>query len=106
MYGLIGKITSKAGHRDALLDLILQGAKDMPGCLSYIVAKDTENQDAIWVTEVWTDEESHQASLQLPTVQQSIAQAMPLIERLEPSIVTQPVGGVGLPPTPSGHVSL
>jgi quinol monooxygenase YgiN len=97
MYGLIGKITSKAGHREALLAAILQGAENMPGCLSYIVARDTGNHDAIWVTEVWTDEESHRASLQLPSVRNAISQAMPLIERLESGIVTQPVGGVGLP---------
>jgi quinol monooxygenase YgiN len=97
MYGLIGKMISKPGQRDSLLALISQGAENMPGCLSYIVARDTENQDAIWITEVWIDEESHQASLQLPSVQNAIAQAMPLIESLEPGIVTQPIGGVGLP---------
>jgi quinol monooxygenase YgiN len=97
MYGLIGKITSKPGGRESLLALLLQGSQEMPGCLSYVVARDTENQDAIWVTEVWTDQASHQASLQLPSVQQTIAQAMPLIAGFEPGIVTQPVGGVGLP---------
>jgi quinol monooxygenase YgiN len=96
MYGLIGKMISKPGQRDSLAAFILQGAENMPGCLSYIVARDTENQDAIWITEVWTDEESHQASLQLPSVQSAIAQAMPLIESLESGIITQPVGGVGL----------
>jgi quinol monooxygenase YgiN len=75
----------------------------MPGCLSYIVAKDSENQDAIWITEVWMDQASHQASLQLPSVQQAIAQAMPLIATFESGIVTQPVGGVGLPSRSSGH---
>jgi quinol monooxygenase YgiN len=96
MYGLIGKMISKPGQRDSLLAFILQGAENMPGCLSYIVARDTGDQDAIWITEVWTDEESHQASLQLPSVQNAIAQAMPLIQSLEPGIVTQPIGGVGL----------
>jgi hypothetical protein len=29
MYGLIGKMTSKPGQRDALVALLLQGAADM-----------------------------------------------------------------------------
>ena len=97
MYGLIGKMTSKPGQRDALLALMLQAAADMPGCLSYIIARDTEDDDAVWITEVWEDEGSHHDSLQLPSVRDAIAKAMPLIAGFEPGVVTDPVGGVGLP---------
>jgi quinol monooxygenase YgiN len=97
MYGLIGKMTSLPGQRDALLGLLLQGAQDMPGCLSYIIAKDAGDENAVWVTEVWEDEASHQASLQLPSVREVIVKAMPLIAGFEPGVVTDPVGGVGLP---------
>ena len=62
MYGLIGKMRAAEGKRDALIDLMLQGTAEMPGCLSYIVARDPNDPDAIWITEVWTDEASHQAS--------------------------------------------
>jgi quinol monooxygenase YgiN len=96
MYGLIGKMTSKPGQRDALVALLLQGAADMPGCLSYIVARDTGDEDAVWITEVWADESSHHDSLQLPSVRDAIAEAMPLIAGFEPGIITDPVGGVGL----------
>jgi quinol monooxygenase YgiN len=97
MYGLIGRMTSKPGERDALLALMLQGAENMPGCLNYIIAKDTGNENAVWITEVWQDEEHHQESLQLPSVRDAIAKAMPLIAGMEPGVVTDPVGGVGLP---------
>jgi quinol monooxygenase YgiN len=97
MYGLIGKMTSKPGQRDALLPLLLQGAKDMPGCLSYIIAKDTGDEDAVWITGVWEDEACHHDSLQLPSVRDAIAKAMPLIAGFEPGVITDPVGGVGLP---------
>lgn len=40
MYGLIGRITATAGQRDALIDILLEGTSVMPGCLSYIVARD------------------------------------------------------------------
>jgi quinol monooxygenase YgiN len=97
MYGLIGKMTSQPGQRDALLGLLLQGTRDMPGCLSYIIARDTRDEDAVWITEVWEDEASHHDSLQLPSVRDAIAKAMPLIARFEPGVITNPVGGVGLP---------
>ena len=97
MYGLIGKMISQPGQRDALLRLLLQGSQDMPGCLSYIIAKDTSDQDALWITEVWEDEASHHDSLQLPRVRDAITKAMPLIAGFEPGTITEPVGGVGLP---------
>jgi quinol monooxygenase YgiN len=97
MYGLIGKMISKPGQRDALLALLLQGTENMPGCLSYVIAKDTEDDGAIWITEVWENEASHSDSLQIPSVRDAIAKATPLIAGFEPGIVTDPVGGVGLP---------
>jgi quinol monooxygenase YgiN len=99
MYGLIGKMRAAEGQRDALIDLMLQGTAEMPGCLSYIVARDPNDPDAIWITEVWTDAASHQASLAIPAVQATIQQAMPLIAGFEPGTVTEPVGGVGLSAT-------
>jgi quinol monooxygenase YgiN len=96
MYGLIGKMIIKPRQREALLALLLQGAADMPGCLSYVIARDTGDDDVVWITEVWEDEASHQASLQLPSVRDAIAKAMPLIAGFEPGVITDPVGGVGL----------
>jgi quinol monooxygenase YgiN len=51
----------------------------------------------VWITEVWQNEASHHDSLQLPSVRDAIAKAMPLIAGFEPAVVTDPVGGVGLP---------
>src|SRR5918993_2912599 len=48
MYGLIGKMTAAPGSRDALVAILLDGTQAMPGCLSYIVAHDPANADAIW----------------------------------------------------------
>lgn len=101
MYGLIGKMTATPGERDALIGLMLEGSAAMPGCLSYIVAKDAADADEIWVTEVWDSEASHTASLQIPSVRATIAQAMPLIAGFESGTITEPVGGVGLSATNS-----
>ena len=95
MYGLIGKMTATPGQRDALTAILLEGLGRMPDCLSYIVAHDPANEDAIWVTEVWADEAAHRASLQVPEVRAAIRKAMLLIATFADAQVTTPVGGVG-----------
>jgi len=96
MYGLIGKMTAAEGKRDELIK-ILTANSSMPGCLSYIVAKDPADANAIWITEVWDSKESHAASLKLPAVQAAIAKGRPMITGFSDSHETQPVGGIGLP---------
>nr|WP_275830891.1 putative quinol monooxygenase [Roseisolibacter sp. H3M3-2] len=96
MYGLIGKMTAKPGERDALIAILLEGVSGMPGCLSYVVATDPADADAIWITEVWVDQASHQASLAMPSVRAAIAKGRPLIAAFAPGTVTAPVGGHGL----------
>lgn len=97
MYGLIGKMTAVPGKRDALIAILLDGVREMPGCLSYVVAKDVAAEDAIWITEVWDSETSHKASLTLPSVRAAIAAGRPLIAGFESQVATVPVGGQGLP---------
>jgi quinol monooxygenase YgiN len=80
MYGLIGKMVATAGQRDELISILLEGTGQMPGCLSYVIAKDPGEADAIWVTEVWDSEASHRASLALPSVKQAISRGKPLID--------------------------
>ncbi len=96
MYGLIGKMTATSGQREALTAALLEGIRDMPGCLSYIVAKDTRDENSLWITEVWDSQESHGASLKLPAVQAAIAKGRPLIASFGDFVTTEPVGGIGL----------
>lgn len=54
MYGLIGRINAVPGQREALAAILIDGVgAGMPGCLSYVVARDPAEADALWVTEVW-----------------------------------------------------
>jgi quinol monooxygenase YgiN len=96
MYGLIGKLRTHPGQRDVLIAILMGGTGRMPGCLSYIVAKDPADADGIWITEVWDSQESHKASLTLPTVKEAIAKGRPLISGFDQQIRTEPVGGLGL----------
>lgn len=96
MHGLIGRMRTVPGQRDALLAILLEGAGSMPGCISYVIAKDPADADAIWITEVWDSRASHDASLQLPAVQDAIRRGRPLIAGFDHGQETIPVGGVGL----------
>jgi quinol monooxygenase YgiN len=97
MYGLIGKVTTMPGQRGAFAVILLGGTGSMPGCLSYVVAEDPSEPDALWITEVWDSQASHQASLRLPSVQAAIAKGRPLIAGFSNRVETVPLGGHGLP---------
>jgi quinol monooxygenase YgiN len=96
MYGLIGKFEAQPGKRDELIAILLDGVSGMPGCLSYVIARDPAEANAIWITEVWDSEPSHKASLALPSVRAAIAKGRPLIAGMTAIATTAPVGGHGL----------
>jgi quinol monooxygenase YgiN len=97
MYGLIGKFKAQPGQRDALIGAMLDDDSVIPGCHSFVVARDPTDADTVWITEVWDSQASHKASLELPSVKASIARAMPLIASFDQHVETEPVGGIGLP---------
>ena len=94
MFGLIGKMRAAAGKRDELIAILSAGTGAMPGCISYVIAEDVSDLDAIWITEVWASEENHKASLQLPEVKAAIAKGRPLIAGFDMSAKTRPVAGL------------
>lgn len=97
MYGLVNNIIAVEGRRDALIGILLENARDMPGCLSYVVAADVDDPNAAWVTEVWDDQAAQQASLELASVKDAIKRAGPAIAAFKSRTITMPVGGMGLP---------
>jgi len=99
MYGLIGKMTCVSGQRESFIAILLESTEAMPGCLSYVIARDPKDADAIWITEVWDSKESHAASLQLPAVRDAIKRGRPMIAGFGEQTITEPVGGFGLAKT-------
>jgi len=97
MYGLIGNMSAVSGRRDDLIAILTESVSNMPGCLSYVVAKDSRDESTIWITEVWESKESHDASLSLPSVTKAISAARPMISAFGNQVITTPVGGYGLP---------
>lgn len=96
MYGLIGKMKVAEGKRDELVKILLEGTEKMPGCLSYIIANDPADPNAIWITEVWDSKANHEASLKLSSVQAAIAKGRPMITGFGERFETEPLGGHGL----------
>jgi len=97
MWGMIVKITLLPGKRDEMVEILQESAADMPGCLSYVVAKDVGDENTIWVTELWDSRASHDASLSLPAVKNAIPRGKALVSNFERIAVTSPVWGAGLP---------
>ena len=96
MYGLISKLNTVPGHRDALVAILLEGTQAMPGCISYVIASDPADDNAVWITEVWDSQASHHASLSLPVVQAAIAKGRAVIAGFDSRVETVPIGGHGV----------
>lgn len=81
-YGLHGRLQAKQGHGNALAAILLQASQlvsSAKGCHLYLVSKDAQDPDSVWVTEVWDSKEDHDNSLHLEGVGPLIAQAIPLL---------------------------
>ena len=94
-FALTGAFQVDPADRDALVALLLQAAELLgqdDRCLLYAVST-TEQPGEVAVVELWTDEQAHSASLQLPGVGELIAQARPLITGLAFRHAMQVVGG-------------
>lgn len=96
MFGLIVKFITFEGSRDEFIHIMGAGFQDMEGCHSYILAADPAEDTAVWLTEIWVDEESHDKSMADPKIKEVVAQAKPLLVRRDMRVVTEPRAGQGL----------
>jgi quinol monooxygenase YgiN len=99
MFGMHGCINAQPGAGDALAAILLEAADaahNNPSCVLYFVSRSDEDDDAIWVTEAWTDREAHEAALADEATKAMIARARPLIAGFSGRSDFRPVGGKGL----------
>ncbi len=94
MYGLIVKLTILQGRCDEMIKILKESAFNMPGCLSYVVARDATDENVLWVTEVWDSAASHDSSLNLPSVRNAIPQARAIVSAFDKVAITFPVLGI------------
>jgi quinol monooxygenase YgiN len=95
--GKCARITLLPGWRDETIEILRESAAGMPGCPSYVVAKDTADENTSWATEVWNRMASHDTSLFLPLVKNAILEAKQLFRISRESPITSPVWETGLP---------
>jgi quinol monooxygenase YgiN len=100
LFGLHGRLLAQPGKGDELEEILLEAAEALgadDACLLYVVSRQPDDPEALWVTEAWTSREAHRASVEDEVTRALIQRAMPLIAELpERSIELQPVGGKGL----------
>jgi len=97
-FAMYGKLTVQPGKRDEFLRLMLEEAdtlESMDGCELYILNESEDDPDVVWVTELWRDQQAHDASLRDERVMALIGRCRPLIRGGE-QIRLRPVGGKGL----------
>ena len=98
-YGLLGSMTAQPGRRDDLVAVLLRAAQLLerdPGCLHYVISTSAE-PEVVWVTEVWTDQAAHDASLEPEDVRALVQEAIPLIAGMSEQTHLVVHGGKGLP---------
>lgn len=82
-YLLHGKLTAKEGQGEKLASILLEASKlvsTAQGCVLYVVGRDKNDHNAVWVTEIWDSKEDHDGSLKVEGVRELIAQAIPILD--------------------------
>ena len=77
----VGTLGATPGRRDELVAHLTRFTPSLAeaGCLLYEVGVSDDEPDTVFVAELWTSQDAHRASLQLPEVQAAIAEARPLL---------------------------
>jgi quinol monooxygenase YgiN len=90
----------RPGHRDEVVATLLSGQDGLraAGCDLYVVGTSDDDEDLVWVNEVWVSKEAHDRSLELPAVKEAIAAAMPFLTGEFTGQEVDVVGGLGVPP--------
>lgn len=83
MYLLHGKLAAKEGHVDELANILLEASQlvsTAKGCKLYVIGKDVDDANAVYVTEIWESREDHDNSLKPDNVRALIMRAMPILD--------------------------
>jgi quinol monooxygenase YgiN len=98
-YGLQVRFTAQAGRAGELAAILLEaatGLADEPACLLYVVSRSEAEPDTVWVMEAWSDQATHDASLQDEGARALIQRALPLLAGAPEATPLRPAGGKGL----------
>jgi quinol monooxygenase YgiN len=99
-FGMQARFVAQPGRGAEFAEMLLEAARgleSLDSCLLYLVNRDAEEPDVVWVTEAWTDQESHAVSLEDPAALELIQRALPLLAGPPEARLLEPLGGKGLP---------
>jgi quinol monooxygenase YgiN len=92
-----GKATARSGHGQELSEILLGAAAELagdPGCLLYLINRQADAPDVIWVTELWRSQADLDASLERIRGSSGVAAAMALVDDWQ-VIELEQLGGKG-----------
>lgn len=98
-FSLFGKFTVQEGERETMVAILLEAAESMKNldeCEVYLVNISESDPDSVYIYEVWSNENAHQASLTLEVTQTLIRRAKPLLTGMERINTLQTIGGKGV----------
>jgi quinol monooxygenase YgiN len=78
-----GKATAKPGKGGELAEVLLAAAAELeadPGCELYLVNRQADQPDVVWVTELWRSQADLDASIERIRGSDSVGQAMTLVD--------------------------
>jgi quinol monooxygenase YgiN len=78
-----GKATAKQGNGGELAEILLAAAAELegdPGCELYLINRQSDEPDVIWVTELWRSQADLDASLERIRGSDSVSAAMALVD--------------------------
>lgn len=89
-------VEGQGGELAAGMMRVAEGMRNAPGCEFYVVNRTPDEDDAVWITEVWTDEASSEAALNRDLGEAGIGSVLGLLAGPPEFIELSPVGGPGL----------
>jgi len=78
-----GKATAKQGKGAQPAEILLAAAaelEDDPGCELYLINRQSDRPDVVWVTELWRSQADLDASIERIRGSSGVAEAMALVE--------------------------
>lgn len=97
-FGVQATVTAAQGKGSQLAAALLMAAnvaKNIEGCEIYLVQLSKDTPDLLLLTEIWSNQEAHKASLENPEIRNIIESARPLIDKIDHKWGL-PLGGKGL----------
>lgn len=94
------RMVARPGQGGELAATMLQVAEALgaaPGCELYLVNTSVDEDDTVWITEVWADAESSDRALSGELGQAGIGEVMSLLSGPPELVALTPLGGTGLP---------